>query len=117
MDRELSKKIQEQGRMSTEEHNKLFEKTDPTKESREMLEQAQKDLNGHLGDKKSQEVYRKLEYLKSQIKPLEQVRVNQDVAKMISKRTEQRLREEIKKGNIPKYDVRKDPQILRWLKK
>src|SRR3990167_1611190 len=116
MDGELSKKIQEQGRMSTEEHSELFEKTDLTKESRERLEQAQKDLKGHL-DKKSQEVYKKLEYLKSQIKPLEQIHVNQDVARRISERTEQRLRAEIKKGNIPQYDVRKDTQMLRWLKK
>ena len=115
MNEELSRKVQEQGRMTSAEHKKLFVKEDVNKEQRERIDDAQKNILKK--DIWRQDTIRKLEEAKKSLAPLEKVSVNQEFAKEFSKRTERRIRDEIRKGNIPKYDIRKDFQMRRWLKR
>ena len=110
------RKVQEQGRMSSEEHKKLFYKEDLHKESRERLEQAERDLNGHH-DRQANEARKKLVEAKENLKPFEQIKVNMKFADKLSERVGKRIENEIKKGNIPRYDIKRDTQMQRWLKR
>ena len=109
----LDKKTTEQLRRirpSREQFRKLFTKVNPHKETAEKLERALKNPKAKLKDQKLIE-----KVLENPIYRQEKVVVDKKEAEKLERETEGKIKAAIRRGDIKKYDHRKDPKGRKWL--
>lgn len=111
----LDKKTAEQLRRihpSKEQLNKIFTKVNPHKETAEKLERALCNPKGKMKDKRMI-----AKVLENPIYRQEKVVVNEKEAKKLEKETEGRVQAAIRRGDIKRYDPRKDLRRKAWERK
>jgi len=114
MNKDLAKKlIQIQAKTNKkEDYKKLFIK-------KNVFEQEEVAVREAVKDKRiPKDIRKKLyEHLEKGHFHRETLEINQDMAKKIDKRMEESIKDNIRSGYLPKYNLDKDPQAKKWLEK